>query len=98
MDDKRILALKVAVEAGGGEWVGIQETVEPPALVLFNSPHSRSTLALYEDLVTEEKVRQKINRADKAHASSKVVMTRDAYERLVVHLRWCLEILAKESK
>lgn len=39
--------LKHLVAQAGAEWVGIQETVPPhPDLLLFNSPHHKSTLAI----------------------------------------------------
>lgn len=98
MDDKRIEQLKEMVVAGGGVWVGVQETVEPPALVLFTNPKNGVTLALYDDLITEERVRNKIARSDRAYGAATVRIFRDNYDELVRHLQSSLEILARENK
>ena len=54
------------MEAGGGAWVGLQDTFiegrEP--MVLFNSPTSKSTLALPMSLLTPDNVRGKIQGSD----------------------------------
>lgn len=50
---------KAIVEAGGGIYVGPLETI-----VLFNSPATRSTLALKESALTPEAVRATIAASD----------------------------------
>lgn len=97
MDDIRIKQLKEMVTAGGGVWVGVQETVEPPALVLFTNPKTGTTLALYDDLITEERVRDKITRSDRAYGAAPVRIPRDSYDELVRHLQSSLEILARNK-
>lgn len=98
MDDLRIVRLRALVEAGGGKWLGIQETVEPPALVLFNSPNTKTTLAMYEDLVTEDSVRAKLAHSDRAFNAVPIHISRDNYNQLIRCLQSSLEILTRKSK
>lgn len=98
MDENRINELKRAVLAGGGTWIGIQETIEPPALVLFQSPTTGSTLALFEDLLTAERVHAKITRSDKAFASAPVKISRVNYDKILEHVREITAILIEEKR
>lgn len=58
---------RLAVEDGGGRWVGIQEFEgESFDLVLFNSPSTGSTLALRTSEITAASVRRRIEESDAA--------------------------------
>ena len=58
--------LKHLVEQGGGVWVGVQESVsDDGALVLFNSPFHKSTLAVPVRLMSAEAVALKITESNK---------------------------------
>ena len=64
-----IASAKACVEAGGGIWVGIQETGgHLHDLVLFNSPTTGSTLALKTTEITPELVKTKIADSDRTFA------------------------------
>jgi hypothetical protein len=57
--------LRAIVIAGGGTWVGLQDTLnEDEPLVLFNSPTSKSTLALPLSLLSSDNIRGKIAGSD----------------------------------
>lgn len=98
MDNTRIQELRKAVEAGGGVWLGVQETIEPPALVLFNSPTTGSTLAIFEDALSEDIVRKKIERSDRNFLAAPVRISRKNFERLIEHARGIEDILLSEEK
>lgn len=98
MDNTRIQELRKAVEAGGGVWLGVQETIEPPALVLFNSPTTGSTLAIFEDVLSEDIVRKKIERSDRNFLAAPVRISRKNFERLIEHARGIEDILLSEEK
>lgn len=66
MKSSEIELLKYHVKAGGGEWLGIQETIPPgPDLVLFYSPQTRSTLALPVSEISIENVSSHIARSNR---------------------------------
>jgi hypothetical protein len=77
-------ALRLAVEAGGGQWVGLQDTFEllSEPLVLFNSPTSKSTLALPVSLCTADNVRGKIHGSDDDFQKRPVKVSRSELEKL----------------
>jgi len=73
--------LKRAVIAGGGEFVGLQEGIPPsPAILLFNSPTTGSTLAIpitdllltFSDSDFSTAVRTKIAESDAMFADRNV--------------------------
>jgi hypothetical protein len=69
--------IKAAVEAGGGDYVAIWE-MGRMRLVLFNSPQTRSTLALtvaevLEDGYGAENVRECIRESDAKFASASAI-------------------------
>lgn len=73
------------VEAGGGQWVGLQDTFLPDRepLVLFNSPTSKTTLALPVSLCTVDNVRGKIMGADADFRKRPVKVERSKLESLL---------------
>lgn len=60
--------LRSIVEEAGGEWRGIQEAQR--AVILFNEPVTRNTLALLPEDVTVEAVRAKLQACMKRFARS----------------------------
>ena len=75
--------LKRIVSAGGGQWVGLQGTFLPDRepLVLFNSPTSKTTLALPVNLLTEDNVRGKIAGSNDAFMKRPVLVPRVQLQR-----------------
>ena len=71
-DTYEVAAAKQIVQNGGGIFIGLQETIDAPALVLFNSPKTLTTLALYyDDTFNSESVQQKIRNSDKTFKEKK---------------------------
>lgn len=69
--------IKSVVTAGGGNWVGIQTTIDGPPLILFSSPQTGSTLALYyselwTDLDLAKTVSERIKESDAEFADRKI--------------------------
>jgi hypothetical protein len=70
-EQQSLSILKRLVSQAGAEWVGVQETVPPlPHLLMFNSPNTRSTLAvkLQPDMTPREiveAVRTRMIQSDK---------------------------------
>jgi len=86
--------LKRIVSAGGGQWVGLQDTFLPgrEPLVLFNSPTSKTTLALPVNLLTEDNVRGKIAGSNDAFMKRPVLVPRVQLQRFADKL----EVMYKE--
>lgn len=61
--------LKKIIEAGGGEWVGIQGA-KMGNLILFNDPTNRGTLAVREEELTVAAVRAAIEKSRQAFAKT----------------------------
>ena len=76
--------LKRNVTEGGGIWVGLQDTFiagdEP--LVLFNSPTSKSTLALPARLCTVANVRGKVHGSDADFQKRKISVPRSTLRNM----------------
>ena len=81
--------LQAIVEAGGGQWVGLQDTfvVGAEPLILFNSPTSKSTLALPVSLCTVANVRGKIHGSDADFRERPVKVSRAALQIFVQDLK-----------
>jgi hypothetical protein len=76
--------LRAIVTEGGGTWVGLQDTLnEDEPLVLFNSPTSKSTLALPLSLTTADNVRGKIHGSDADFNARPVRVNRAKLENLM---------------
>jgi hypothetical protein len=77
--------LQQIVAQGGGQWVGLQDTFLPDRepLVLFNSPTSKTTLALPVGLMTVDNVRGKIQGADAEFRKRPVKVERRKLESLL---------------
>jgi hypothetical protein len=83
--------LRQLVAAGGGIWVGLQDTMnEDEPLVLFNSPTSKSTLALPLSLLSVDNVRGKIQGSDMDFQKRPVKVPR----RVLVHLMESAEAIS----
>jgi hypothetical protein len=94
--------LKACVQAGGGVWVGIQESFKDvdESLVLFNSPFTKSTLALPVSEVSVEAVMDKIQGSDKSFKKTPAVIP-DYMPMFIRKLRELIdefEQLTKENK
>ena len=88
--------LKRHVLAGGGEWVGVQESVPPaPNLVLFNSPTTGSTLSLPDtEEFTAARVHEKILWSDASFGkSAKIRISRVQLEATIADLNEVVERL-----
>jgi len=60
------------VEAGGGQWVGVQEWEgKPYDLIMFNSPTTGTTLALRSDQIDAASVAERISESDEKFGGSK---------------------------
>ena len=81
--------LKRIVSAGGGQWVGLQDTFLPDRepLVLFNSPTSKTTLALPVNLLTEDNVRGKIHGSDTDFQERPVKISRATLQIFIQDLK-----------
>lgn len=81
--------LQDIVRAGGGEWVGLQDTflLDREPLVLFNSPTSKTTLALPVSLCTVDNVRGKIAGADADFSKKPVKVSRATLQVFVQDLK-----------
>ena len=77
--------LRAIVSEGGGIWVGQQDTFMPDRepLVLFNSPTSKTTLALPVSLLTVDNVRGKIQGSDADFRQRTVKVRRSELENLL---------------
>ena len=86
-------ALRQSVEAGGGQWVGMQDTFVPgqEPLVLFNSPTSKTTLALPVSLCTADNVHGKIHGSDADFQNHLVRVPRRVLQRIADKLEVMLD-------
>ena len=77
--------LRAIVSGGGGIWVGQQDTFMPDRepLVLFNSPTSKTTLALPVSLLTVNNVRGKIQGSDADFRKRPIKVERTKLESLL---------------
>jgi len=98
----QMICLKRHVLVGGGEFVGIQESLTPdtPSLVLFNSPTTGSTLALpVNDDFSAQAVHQRIEASDKAFGKGRYVkIPRAIFERYIAELKGLITDFESQSK
>jgi hypothetical protein len=81
--------LHAIVTEGGGTWVGLQDTFQDgqEPLVLFNSPTSKSTLALPLSLLTPSNVRGKIHGSDAYFNARPVKVSRATMQIFIQDLK-----------
>jgi hypothetical protein len=80
--------LRQIVEAGGGTWVGLQDTfiADRESLVLFNAPTSKTTLALGITVCTVDNVRGKIADAEASFQNKPIAIPRKILQNFAERL------------
>jgi hypothetical protein len=72
VNSERVEALRQMVSAANGIWVGVQEGLGRPHLVLFNSPNTGSTYSLPDnEFLTVNEIAAKIHLMDKKFKGKK---------------------------
>jgi hypothetical protein len=83
--------IREAVMIGGGDFVGIQTTIEGPPLILFNSPQTGTSLSVYyqeswEEINLIQAVSGRIQRSDAEFADRKIGVKASILKRIADNL------------